>query len=68
MEGITDEYVLAEHELSLLRQTVRVADQCEDLQQIVDREGVLLDRPGVPLHSTPRPRSCGCRGCSWLAW
>jgi hypothetical protein len=32
---------LEEHELALLRQAVRVADVCDDLQAVVDAEGPL---------------------------
>ncbi len=45
-----DEFELAEHELSLLRQAVHVADLCEDLQRRVDEEGpVLGDRANPAL-------------------
>jgi hypothetical protein len=36
------EFELAEHEMALLRQAVRVADTCEDLQAVVDAEGPLV--------------------------
>ena len=41
-DAITHEYELAEHELALLRQAVRVADTCTDLQALLDRDGLLL--------------------------
>ena len=41
-EAISREYELAEHELVLLRQAVRVADTCADLQALLDRDGLLL--------------------------
>lgn len=40
--AVLDDFVLAEHELSLLRQAVRVADICADLQAQVDQEGTIL--------------------------
>ena len=39
---ISREYELGEHELVLLRQAVRVADTCTDLQAMLDRDGLLL--------------------------
>ena len=41
-EAISREYELAEHELVLLRQAVRVADTCTDLQTMLDRDGLML--------------------------
>src|SRR5688500_3385687 len=41
-EAISREYELEEHELVLLRQAVRVADTCTDLQAMLDRDGLLL--------------------------
>jgi hypothetical protein len=52
-KAVTDDFVLGEHELALLRQAVHTADLCSDLQTIVDAEGVLLDRPGLPLRAHP---------------
>ncbi len=40
--AVLGEFELAEHELTLLRQAVRVADLCEHLQQRVDEEGPVL--------------------------
>ncbi len=40
--AVLTDYELAEHELTLLRQAVHVADLCEDLQQRVDDDGPLL--------------------------
>ncbi len=45
--AVVSDYELAEHEMSLLRQAVRVADACEALQQLVDAEGVM---PGGRPH------------------
>lgn len=42
MTAVLEEFVLAEHELSLLRQAVAVADLCETLQVEVDRSGLLV--------------------------
>ena len=39
--AVLDEFELAEHELVLLRQAVRVADTCEALRAVVDAEGEL---------------------------
>ncbi len=41
-EAISREYEMEEHELVLLRQAVRVADTCTDLQALLDRDGLLL--------------------------
>jgi hypothetical protein len=41
-EAISREFELEEHELVLLRQAVRVADTCTDLQALVDRDGLLV--------------------------
>ncbi|WP_299956711.1 hypothetical protein [uncultured Modestobacter sp.] len=41
-DAITAEYELEEHELALLRQAVRVADTCADLQAMLDRDGLML--------------------------
>jgi hypothetical protein len=43
-----EEFELGEHELSLLRQAVRVADVCEDLQDLVDRDGPVRDGKAHP--------------------
>lgn len=40
--SVLGEFELAEHELSMLRQAVRVADVCDVLQRRVDDEGVML--------------------------
>ncbi len=40
--AVLNDYDLAEHELTLLRQAVHVADLCKDLQQRLDDEGPLL--------------------------
>ena len=41
-DAITREFQLEEHELVLLRQAVRVADTCTDLQAMLDRDGLML--------------------------
>jgi hypothetical protein len=41
-DALTDDYELEEHELVLLRQAVRVADTCTDLQAMLDRDGLML--------------------------
>ncbi len=46
--SVLEEFELAEHELALLRQAVRVADVCEQLQQRVDEDGPLLDGKAHP--------------------
>lgn len=40
--AVLNEYELEEHELSLLRQAVRVADLCTALQDRVDAEGIMV--------------------------
>jgi hypothetical protein len=40
--AISREYEMEEHELVLLRQAVRVADTCTDLQALLDRDGLLV--------------------------
>jgi hypothetical protein len=40
--SVVQDYELAEHESALLREAVRVADVCAELQTIVDEEGLLL--------------------------
>jgi hypothetical protein len=47
--AVVTDFVLGEHEMTLLRQAVRVADRCEDLQAIVEVEGPMIsDRFGQP--------------------
>jgi hypothetical protein len=41
-DAISREFELEEHELVLLRQAVRVADTCTDLQAMLDRDGLLV--------------------------
>src|SRR5687767_11443439 len=41
-DAISREFELEEHELVLLRQAVRVADTCTDLQALLDRDGLML--------------------------
>ena len=40
--SVLSEFELDEHEMVLLRQAVRVADVCDDLQAVVDVEGPLV--------------------------
>lgn len=40
--AVLSEYELAEHEQTMLRQAVHVADLCETLQVTVDREGLFV--------------------------
>jgi hypothetical protein len=44
---VLSDFELAEHEMALLRQAVRVADLCDQLQAIVDAEGPMLRVEGV---------------------
>lgn len=46
--AVLAEYQLEEHELLLLRQAVRVADMCDDLQALVDVEGPLREGRAHP--------------------
>lgn len=46
--AVLTDYELGEHELSLLRQAVRVADVCEELQGLVDRDGPMRDGRAHP--------------------
>ena len=50
--AILADYELDEHELTLLRQAVRVADLCDDLQAVVDNEGPVL-RTGETVRAHP---------------
>ena len=47
-KAVLADFELGEHELSLLRQAVRVADICDDLQGLVDRDGPLKDGRAHP--------------------
>ncbi|WP_433187748.1 hypothetical protein [Actinoallomurus sp. CA-150999] len=40
--AVLEAYELDEHELSLLRQAVRSADLCDELQAVVDEEGPMV--------------------------
>ncbi|MEJ7703499.1 MAG: hypothetical protein WKF47_07485 [Geodermatophilaceae bacterium] len=42
--AVVVDYELAEHELALLREAVRVADVCSELQETVDSEGLFLEQ------------------------
>lgn len=44
--SVLDEFELDEHELVLLRQAVRAADLCEDLQRVVEDEGPIVSSRG----------------------
>lgn len=46
--AVLGEFELEEHELSLLRQAVRVADTCAQLQALVDEQGPLRDGKAHP--------------------
>ena len=50
--AVLADYELDEHELTLLRQVVRVADLCDDLQAVVDDEGPVL-RTGETVRAHP---------------
>jgi hypothetical protein len=39
---VTSEFVLAEHELALLRQAAHCADLCDELQAEVERDGPIV--------------------------
>jgi hypothetical protein len=39
--AVLADFELAEHEMTLLRQAVHVADACDELQKVVDEEGPL---------------------------
>ena len=50
-KAILGDFDLEEHELTLLRQAVRVADLCEDLQAMLDAEGLMVRSPqGLKAH------------------
>lgn len=46
--AVLSEFELAEHEMALLRQAVRVADLCDQLQAVVEAEGPMLRVDGHP--------------------
>jgi hypothetical protein len=46
--AVLADFELAEHELTLLRQAVRVADLCDQLQAVIKAEGPLLRVEGTP--------------------
>jgi hypothetical protein len=41
--AVLGDFALDEHELVLLRQAVRVADLCDELQEAVERDGPLVE-------------------------
>jgi hypothetical protein len=45
--SILAEYELEEHELALLREMVRTVDQLDQLQAIIDRDGLLVTGQGL---------------------
>ena len=47
-KAVLSDFELAEHELALLRQAVRVADLCDQLQAVVEAEGPVLRVDGQP--------------------
>ncbi|CAI7979443.1 conserved hypothetical protein [Frankia sp. Hr75.2] len=51
--SIVSEFDLAEHELSLLRRAVHVADTCAALQAIVDAEGLIVRAVSGDLRTHP---------------
>ena len=51
--SVTSEFDLAEHEQVLLRQAVRVADLCDQLQAVVEAEGPMLREPGAGPRTHP---------------
>ncbi|OAA23593.1 hypothetical protein UG55_103527 [Frankia sp. EI5c] len=51
--SVLDEYDLAEHELSLLRRAVHVADVCADLERIVADEGLIIRAQSGDLRTHP---------------
>lgn len=49
--AVTDDYELADHELAILKEASRTVDALDDLQAIVDAEGVTNVSPqGVRAH------------------
>ena len=53
--SVLADFDLAGHELLILRQAAHVADTCEQLQEVITRDGPMLaglggpaDAPGVP--------------------
>ena len=42
-KAVVVDFDLAEHELTLLREAVHVADVCEQLQQLVHEEGLMVE-------------------------
>jgi hypothetical protein len=46
--AVLGEFEFQEHEMTLLRQAVRVADLCDQLQAVVEAEGPMLRVDGTP--------------------
>ncbi len=46
--SVLKDFALDEHELSLLRQAVRTADLCDDLQALVDTDGPIVEGRAHP--------------------
>jgi hypothetical protein len=51
--SILRDYELEEHEAALLRELVRTVDQLDDLAAIVEREGLVVDGPGLTKRVHP---------------
>ena len=51
--AVLSDFELAEHEMALLRQAVRVADLCDDLQRVMEVEGPMLRLDGQPPRTHP---------------
>ena len=47
-KAVLADFELAEHEMVLLRQAVRVADLCDQLQAVVEAEGPMVEVAGQP--------------------
>lgn len=49
-QAVLGGFVLDEHELTLLRQAVAVADTCDELQKVIDADGPMIkNRFGEPI-------------------
>ena len=51
--SVLSEFVLAEHELTLLRRAVAVADACESLQGTVKLDGLMIESDDDPPRGHP---------------
>jgi hypothetical protein len=52
-DEVTTEYDLAHHELLLLGQAAHVADLCDELQAVVDKDGLMIVRDGETIRPNP---------------